>query len=56
MKYVGDPIDCMHHVNSMDSKTFDTFCWVEGTYSKRNPEVTGAEARAVARGFSIVLS
>ncbi len=40
MKYVGDPIDCIHDVSGIDSNTFDTFCWVEGTYTKRYSDVT----------------
>jgi hypothetical protein len=26
-------------MKDIDSATFDTFCWVEGTYTKRNYEV-----------------
>jgi Innexin len=39
-QYVGDPIDCIHDINGMDDKTIDTFCWVEGTYTKRLTDVT----------------
>jgi hypothetical protein len=36
---VGDPIDCIHDVSTIDGDTFDTFCWVEGTYTKWHYDV-----------------
>lgn len=36
-KYAGDPIDCMvkHSIQGGDEETFDRYCWVEGTFTKK---------------------
>ncbi|TRY75746.1 hypothetical protein TCAL_11109 [Tigriopus californicus] len=33
-QYAGDPIDCIHDHNIPDD-TFDRFCWVEGTWTRK---------------------
>lgn len=38
-QFVGDPIDCITNTKDMPdefSSTFDTFCWIEGTFTRRN--------------------
>ncbi len=35
-QYAGDPIDCIKHNGNIDDETFDAYCWVEGTWTRRD--------------------
>lgn len=38
---MGDPIDCHEDLDKTDSKYIDTFCFVEGCYTKRPTKANG---------------
>ena len=46
LQYAGDPIDCMKD-HPMDGDTFDTYCWVEGTWSHRNKRAEPSSVHGV---------
>ena len=41
-QYAGDPIDCHTTAKSWqgdpEEGKFDTYCWIEGTYTRRGPK------------------
>jgi hypothetical protein len=52
-QYAGDPIDCLvkHGIQQGDSQTFDKYCWVEGTYTKKLALDSADEFRPDVRRF-----
>ena len=35
LQYVGDPIDCHANSAGINEGMLDSYCWIEGTYTKK---------------------